>query len=201
MTLRSRLRFAQFYDQVGWQQVSEGQYQNARYEDLRPVSREYIHRCHLRVNRHLAASRQIPVGCRFRTDPISGIPDLFTGLPVPGVPGYFDRGAGGSAQTDWRTAACSWWPMWPTCRLKRTYLMGSFRCTPSTICLPRTRRKLTWNCYRTLRDWRSDGGGQRLDGIAPDGQLAAFGQVNGTAGRLVVAGGGSGWKVRRKIMP
>ncbi len=24
-------------------------YQNARYEDLRPVSREYIHRCHLRV--------------------------------------------------------------------------------------------------------------------------------------------------------
>jgi len=33
----------EFYDQVGWQQVSEGVYQNARYEDLRPVSREYIH--------------------------------------------------------------------------------------------------------------------------------------------------------------
>jgi ubiquinone/menaquinone biosynthesis C-methylase UbiE len=44
----------QFYDQVGWQTVSEGLYQNARYEDLRPVSREYIHRCHLRVNRHLS---------------------------------------------------------------------------------------------------------------------------------------------------
>ncbi len=43
----------EFYDQVGWQQVSEGVYQNARYEDLRPVSREYIHRCHLRVRRHL----------------------------------------------------------------------------------------------------------------------------------------------------
>lgn len=42
-----------FYDQVGWQTVSEGLYQNARYEDLRPVSREYIHRCHLRINRHL----------------------------------------------------------------------------------------------------------------------------------------------------
>ena len=26
-----------FYDQVGWQEVSEGVYQNARYEDLRPV--------------------------------------------------------------------------------------------------------------------------------------------------------------------
>ena len=43
----------QFYDRVGWQQVSEGVYQNAQYEDLRPVSREYIHRCHLRVNRHI----------------------------------------------------------------------------------------------------------------------------------------------------
>lgn len=42
-----------FYDQVGWQQVGAGQYQNARYEDLRPVSYEYIHRCHLRVNRYL----------------------------------------------------------------------------------------------------------------------------------------------------
>ncbi|MEW6242318.1 MAG: hypothetical protein AB1564_16065, partial [Chloroflexota bacterium] len=44
----------EFYDQVGWSQVGEGLYQNARYEDLRPVSREYIHKCHLRVNRHLA---------------------------------------------------------------------------------------------------------------------------------------------------
>lgn len=44
-----------FYDSVGWRQVGEGAYQNARYEDLRPVSREYIHRCHLRVARHLPA--------------------------------------------------------------------------------------------------------------------------------------------------
>lgn len=46
----------EFYDQVGWQQVSEGVYQNARYEDLRPVSSEYIHKCHLRVNRHIKPS-------------------------------------------------------------------------------------------------------------------------------------------------
>ncbi len=45
-----------FYDQVGWKTAGEGVYQNARYEDLRPVSREYIHRCHLRVNRHLHPS-------------------------------------------------------------------------------------------------------------------------------------------------
>jgi len=44
----------EFYDQIGWSQVGEGLYQNARYEDLRPVSRDYIHRCHLRVNRHLS---------------------------------------------------------------------------------------------------------------------------------------------------
>jgi SAM-dependent methyltransferase len=43
----------EFYDQVGWQEIGEGVYQNATYEDLRPVSREYIHQCHLRVNRHL----------------------------------------------------------------------------------------------------------------------------------------------------
>ena len=43
----------EFYDSVGWKQVGAGLYQNARYEDLRPVSREYIHRCHMRVNRYL----------------------------------------------------------------------------------------------------------------------------------------------------
>ena len=43
-----------FYDQIGWSQISEGLYQNARYEDLRPVSREYIHNCHLRLNRYIA---------------------------------------------------------------------------------------------------------------------------------------------------
>ncbi len=45
-----------FYDDIGWQQVGEGVYQNARYEDLRPVAREYIHRCHLRVGRYLKPS-------------------------------------------------------------------------------------------------------------------------------------------------
>lgn len=45
-----------FYDQTGWQMVSEGMYQNARYEDLRPVAHAYIHRCHLRVGRYLKPS-------------------------------------------------------------------------------------------------------------------------------------------------
>lgn len=43
----------EFYDQVGWHEVGDGHYQNARYEDLRPVAREYIHRCHLRVVSHI----------------------------------------------------------------------------------------------------------------------------------------------------
>jgi len=43
----------QFYDQVGWQITSDGMYQNARYEDLRPVSQEYVHSCHQRVKRYL----------------------------------------------------------------------------------------------------------------------------------------------------
>lgn len=44
----------EFYDQIGWSQAGDGLYQNARYEDLRPVSQEYIHRCHMRVKRYLA---------------------------------------------------------------------------------------------------------------------------------------------------
>lgn len=44
----------EFYDQVGWQMIDAQHYQNAHYEDLRPVSRAYIQRCHLRVARHLA---------------------------------------------------------------------------------------------------------------------------------------------------
>lgn len=43
----------EFYDRVGWKEVSDGVFQNARYEDLRPISQEYIHRCHLRISRHL----------------------------------------------------------------------------------------------------------------------------------------------------
>lgn len=44
----------QFYDRVGWQAGAETLYQNAQYEDLRPVSKDYIHRCHMRVKRHLS---------------------------------------------------------------------------------------------------------------------------------------------------
>jgi ubiquinone/menaquinone biosynthesis C-methylase UbiE len=50
----------QFYDEIGWQIVDGELYQNARYEDLRPVSREYIHRCHLRAGRPLKQ-----IGCFF----------------------------------------------------------------------------------------------------------------------------------------
>jgi ubiquinone/menaquinone biosynthesis C-methylase UbiE len=42
-----------FYDHVGWQEVSDGVFQNARFEDLRPVSRDYIHRCHVRAGSFL----------------------------------------------------------------------------------------------------------------------------------------------------
>ena len=56
----------EFYDQVGWQEQSDGFYQNASYEDLRPVAHEYIHKCHLRLLRHLN-----PTG-RFLLDAGSG---------------------------------------------------------------------------------------------------------------------------------
>jgi hypothetical protein len=43
----------QFYDEVGWKLVGDECYQNARYEDLRPVSQRYVHDCHMRVKEHL----------------------------------------------------------------------------------------------------------------------------------------------------
>lgn len=49
----------EFYDQVGWKMVGEGVYQNARYEDLRLVSSEYITRCHARISRHIAPSGRL----------------------------------------------------------------------------------------------------------------------------------------------
>jgi ubiquinone/menaquinone biosynthesis C-methylase UbiE len=42
-----------FYDRVGWEKGKENNYQNTQFEDLRSVSHEYIHRCHLRVNCYL----------------------------------------------------------------------------------------------------------------------------------------------------
>ena len=45
----------QFYNEIGWQ-LEGDVYQNARYEDLRPVSADYIHKCHMRVKSHLAPS-------------------------------------------------------------------------------------------------------------------------------------------------
>jgi len=51
MAVKAQVR--QFYDSIGWRQIGEGLYQNARYEDLRPVSRGYLRRCHRRVARFL----------------------------------------------------------------------------------------------------------------------------------------------------
>ena len=48
-----KLQVREFYDQIGWQEASDGFYQNASYEDLRPVAHDYIHNCHLKVMRHL----------------------------------------------------------------------------------------------------------------------------------------------------
>lgn len=59
MAENTKQQVREFYDQIGWSQVGDGLYQNARYEDLRPVSREYIHKCHMRVKRHLAPSGDI----------------------------------------------------------------------------------------------------------------------------------------------
>ncbi|MDB5174653.1 MAG: hypothetical protein JWN51_3426, partial [Phycisphaerales bacterium] len=43
-----------FYDQIGWKRDEKGDFEDAViWEDLRPVSANYIRKCHLRVNRYL----------------------------------------------------------------------------------------------------------------------------------------------------
>lgn len=54
-----------FYDQIGWKVEADGFYQNARYEDLRPISAEYIRKCHLRITPYLAKPGKLilDLGC------------------------------------------------------------------------------------------------------------------------------------------
>ena len=45
----------EYYNSVGWKNIREGVFHNASREDLRPVAREYVHRCRMRVLRHISA--------------------------------------------------------------------------------------------------------------------------------------------------
>lgn len=43
----------EYYNSVGWKNIQDGVFQNASREDLRPVVQDYVHRCRLRVTKHL----------------------------------------------------------------------------------------------------------------------------------------------------
>ncbi len=61
----SKQKVRKFYDAIGWSKEDSGFYQNARYEDLRPVSAEYIHNCHMRITPYFAEGGKfiLDVGC------------------------------------------------------------------------------------------------------------------------------------------
>ncbi|MBR6089131.1 MAG: class I SAM-dependent methyltransferase [Anaerolineaceae bacterium] len=61
----NKQKVREFYDEIGWSMESTGYYQNARYEDLRPVSAEYIHKCHMRITPYFAGGGRflLDVGC------------------------------------------------------------------------------------------------------------------------------------------
>jgi SAM-dependent methyltransferase/uncharacterized protein YbaR (Trm112 family) len=49
-----KIAIQSFYDQIGWKADEKGDFEDAvLWEDLRPVSADYIHKCHLRVKRYL----------------------------------------------------------------------------------------------------------------------------------------------------
>lgn len=48
-----------FYDQIGWEKTDTNHFTDAvKFEDLRPVMRRYIHRCHLRLGQFIGKSGQ-----------------------------------------------------------------------------------------------------------------------------------------------
>lgn len=49
----TKQKVKEFYDSIGWQQEQDGNFQNARYEDLRPVSAEYIQKTRLRIKKYI----------------------------------------------------------------------------------------------------------------------------------------------------
>lgn len=49
----------EFYETIGWSREEDGTFQNARFEDLRPVSRRYVLRSHRRVAEHLPHSGRL----------------------------------------------------------------------------------------------------------------------------------------------
>ena len=61
----NKQKVREFYDEIGWSKESSGYYQNARYEDLRPVSAEYIHKCHMRITPYFEKGGRflLDVGC------------------------------------------------------------------------------------------------------------------------------------------
>lgn len=61
----NKQKVRKFYDAIGWSKESDGYYQNARYEDLREVSSEYIHYCHMRITPYFQKGGRfiIDVGC------------------------------------------------------------------------------------------------------------------------------------------
>jgi len=57
----------QFYNEIGWQKETDATFTDAvKFEDLRPISQEYIQRCNRRVSRYLKP------GGRFLLDVASG---------------------------------------------------------------------------------------------------------------------------------
>lgn len=57
----------QFYDEIGWTKSDENVFEDAQqFEDLRPIMKDYIHKCHLRVNEYL------PLSGKFLLDAASG---------------------------------------------------------------------------------------------------------------------------------
>ena len=53
----NKIKVKIFYDQIGWNKTKDNNFVDAdKFEDLRPVSKEYIHRCHLRLARYIKPS-------------------------------------------------------------------------------------------------------------------------------------------------
>lgn len=48
-----------FYDEFGWNKKEDNFIDGEKWEDLRPITKNYRHKCHLKLNRHLGSGKYL----------------------------------------------------------------------------------------------------------------------------------------------
>ncbi len=122
-----------FYNEVGWQMEQDGNFQNAQYEDLRPVSAEYIAQAHARAWRGTCQNGR----CLLDAGSVRAVRRLLAvlgWLRASGVPGPVLRSPQAGARQIGERAAYMWSRILLICPSNPKPLTALFPCIPFITC-------------------------------------------------------------------